>query len=57
MSQVILVAGATGNLGMRIVKALRTQRAEVRVVVRAGSKSEILKSLESLGAQICIVKT
>jgi hypothetical protein len=56
MSQVILVAGATGNLGMRIVKELRTRHAEVRVVVRAGSKPEILKSLESLGAQICVVK-
>ena len=56
MSQVILVAGATGNLGMRIVKALRTQHAEVRVVVRAGSKSENLKTLEALGAQICTVQ-
>lgn len=57
MGQVILVAGATGNLGIRIVKALRNQHAEVRVVVRAGSKPEILKTLESLGAQICTVQT
>lgn len=56
MSQVILVAGATGNLGMRIVKALRTQHAEVRVVVRTGSKPENLKTLEALGAQICTVQ-
>jgi len=56
MSQVILVAGATGNLGMRIVKALRTQLAEVRVIMRAGSKAEHLKLLESLGAQICTVQ-
>jgi nucleoside-diphosphate-sugar epimerase len=32
MSQAILVAGATGNFGMRIVKALGTQHAEARVL-------------------------
>ena len=43
MSQVILVAGATGNLGMRIVKSLRTQHAEVRVFVRTGVSAPLFR--------------
>lgn len=56
MAQVILVAGATGNLGMRIVRVLRSKAAEVRVIVRPGSNPEHMKALESLGAQICITQ-
>ena len=56
MAQVILVAGATGNLGMRIVRVLRSKAAEVRVIVRPGSNPESVKALESLGAQICVVQ-
>ncbi len=52
MKEIILVAGATGNLGQRIVKALVDKGAEVRVVVRANSATEKIKSLENLGVKI-----
>jgi len=52
MEKIILVAGATGNLGQRIVKALVNRGAEIRVVVRASSDKEKVKSLENLGAKI-----
>ncbi len=37
MKKVILVAGATGNLGLRIVKALLNKDAEIRVLIRSNS--------------------
>jgi hypothetical protein len=52
MKTTILVAGATGNLGERIVKALVTKDAEVRVLVRASSNREKVNALEKLGAKI-----
>lgn len=52
MKRIILVAGATGNLGQKIVKALLREDAEIRVVVRATSDVEKIKSLEILGAKI-----
>lgn len=52
MKKIIVVAGATGNLGVRIVKALSKSDAEIRVVVRANSASGKIKILESLGAKI-----
>ena len=50
--RIILVAGATGNLGLRIVKALVNKGAEIRVVVRQNSDIEKIKQLEALGAKI-----
>ncbi len=50
--KIILVAGATGNLGLRIVKALVNKGAEIRVVVRQNSDIEKIKQLEALGAKI-----
>ncbi len=50
MKKIILVAGATGNLGLRIVKALSGRDAEVRVLVRSDSNIEKIKILEQLGA-------
>jgi nucleoside-diphosphate-sugar epimerase len=52
MEKIILVAGATGNLGLRIVKALVNKDAEIRVVVRSNSAIEKIKELENLGAKI-----
>ncbi len=54
MSTVILVAGATGNLGMRIVKALlnANKAVEIRVVVRMDSDISKIKALKNLGATI-----
>ena len=36
MKKIILVEGATGNLGARIINALLDRGAEVRAVVRSG---------------------
>jgi nucleoside-diphosphate-sugar epimerase len=52
MSKVIVVAGATGNLGERIVIALLKKNAEVRVLVRPTSNAEKINSLQKLGAKI-----
>lgn len=52
MKKIILVAGATGNLGLRIIKSLVNQDAEIRAVVRPTSDPEEVKTLEKLGVQI-----
>lgn len=52
MKQTILVAGGTGNLGERIVRALLARNAEVRILARLSSDSKKLKQLETLGAII-----
>jgi nucleoside-diphosphate-sugar epimerase len=52
MNKVILVAGATGNLGERIVKALLQKGAEVRILVRTTSNAEKINDLQKLGAKV-----
>jgi nucleoside-diphosphate-sugar epimerase len=52
MKKVIVVAGATGDLGMRIVKALIRQGAEVRALIREESTSDKIDTLTSLGADV-----
>jgi nucleoside-diphosphate-sugar epimerase len=52
MEQIILVAGATGNLGGRIVRALIKRGAEVRAVVRQTSDPGKIKQLETLGVKV-----
>ncbi len=52
MKHIILVAGATGNLGERITKALLAQGAEVRAIVRKGTDLHKKKHLEQLGAKV-----
>lgn len=47
----IAVAGATGNLGTRIVKALLAQKAPVVALVRAGSSADKVAALRTLGAE------
>jgi nucleoside-diphosphate-sugar epimerase len=51
----ILVAGATGNLGGRIVRALRGQGACVRALVRHGTAQDKLERLQELGVDIAAV--
>lgn len=55
MKKIILVAGATGNLGERIINALLARGAEVRAVVRSGCDVEKLNKLEKLGVKIFTV--
>jgi hypothetical protein len=52
MNPTILVAGATGNLGERIVKALLVKEANIRILVRANSNTEKINALEKLGAKV-----
>ncbi len=52
MTKTILVAGATGNLGERIVRLLRQNGTEVRAVVRESSNPEKIKQLEALGVTV-----
>ncbi len=57
MEKVILVAGATGDLGARIVRALLAKGADVRAVVRMSSDSEKIAQLETLGVTVFRVNT
>ncbi|ARK10788.1 NmrA family NAD(P)-binding protein [Fibrella sp. ES10-3-2-2] len=52
MGNTILVAGATGDLGGRIIKALRAKGADVRAVVRASSDPANVKALEAQGVTV-----
>ena len=52
MTSTIVVAGATGNLGGRIVKALRHHEAEVWALVRPEADPDKLAALEAEGARI-----
>lgn len=52
MRKIILVAGATGNLGLRIVKALVREGAEIRVIVRSNTPADKLASLELPGISV-----
>ena len=55
MKPIILVAGGTGNLGRRIVKAAIARGAEVRAIVRNGSEPEKIEKLTELGAEVITV--
>jgi uncharacterized protein YbjT (DUF2867 family) len=52
---VIVVAGATGNLGGRILRALLKRGARVRALVRHGAAREQLQQLQQVGAEIASV--
>jgi hypothetical protein len=59
MKQVIIVAGATGNLGEKIVHALLSKSPEsviVRAIVRADTPPQKITKLESLGAVVIVLK-
>jgi len=51
----IVVAGATGKLGGRIVKALGERGTKIRALVRHGAAREKLQRLQELGATIVSV--
>lgn len=51
----IVVAGATGNLGERIVRALVARDTQVKALVRRGSEPEKIRKLEALGATVAEV--
>lgn len=53
--QIIVVAGATGNLGFRIVKALILKGTAVRGLVRAAADSSRVEKLKQMGASIIVV--
>jgi uncharacterized protein YbjT (DUF2867 family) len=50
--QLIVLAGATGNLGSRIARALRLRGASVRAIVRPGTSAERLSSLREQQVEI-----
>jgi hypothetical protein len=52
INHVIVVAGATGNLGGRIARKLLAAGAEVRVLVRSSSNQEKVQELKQLGAKV-----
>ncbi|MBL0020571.1 MAG: NmrA family NAD(P)-binding protein [Bacteroidetes bacterium] len=52
MSQKILLAGATGNLGGHIARALIARGAHVRVLVRPSSDPTKIAALQQLGMEI-----
>jgi uncharacterized protein YbjT (DUF2867 family) len=51
-TNIILLAGATGDLGGRIARALLERGAQVRALVRFGSASQGTEALKRLGAEI-----
>ena len=48
----IVLAGATGNLGERIAQNLAGQQVKVRVLIRPGSCLKKIKSLKHMGAEL-----
>lgn len=52
MKNVILVAGATGNLGKQICTELVEREAQVRAIVRAESDPAKTKALQEIGVKI-----
>jgi len=55
MENIILVAGATGNLGMRICRELIQKNVGVRALVREGSNQEQINKLEQMGVDVFTV--
>ncbi|MBC7904259.1 MAG: NmrA family NAD(P)-binding protein, partial [Gemmatimonadaceae bacterium] len=52
MKKRILVAGGTGDLGGRLVKALIKKEAEVVAIVRLNSEKEKVAKIKQLGAEV-----
>jgi uncharacterized protein YbjT (DUF2867 family) len=57
MDKTIVVAGATGNLGSKIVDALLAKGATVKAIVRLTTDKEKIKKLEEKGVIVCQVDT
>ncbi|MEY4540258.1 MAG: hypothetical protein RLZZ306_2015 [Bacteroidota bacterium] len=52
MRKIIVIAGATGDLGGRIVKSLLKKNVEVRALVRASTDVEKVEKLKQLGVKV-----
>lgn len=52
MEKLIVVAGATGNLGQKICRELIKRNVKVRAIVRAESNKEKVDVLEKMGVEI-----
>ena len=52
MKNIILVAGATGNLGGKIIDALLKKKATIYALVRFETKTEKIKILEAKGVKV-----
>jgi nucleoside-diphosphate-sugar epimerase len=57
MRKIIVVAGATGNLGGKITNALLAKGAEVRAIVRLETDPQKIKDLEEKGVKVFKVDT
>lgn len=57
MKKIIIIAGATGNLGSKIVKVLLGKDVEVRAIVRFETDLKKIKELEHLGVHVFQVDT
>lgn len=57
MSNIIAIAGATGNLGNKIVKALLAKSAEVRAIVRLQTEGSKINALEQMGVKVFQIDT
>jgi len=55
MNKLILVAGATGNLGQKICRELIKYNVAVRAVVRHGSDDKKIRALENMGVDVFTV--
>jgi hypothetical protein len=55
MAEKIVLAGATGDLGTRIARALSKRGADVVAVGRIGALADKVQALESLGVKVRIV--
>jgi nucleoside-diphosphate-sugar epimerase len=55
VKKIIVVAGATGNLGGQIVTNLVEQGADVRALVRPTSNAETVKNLQKQGATVITI--
>jgi nucleoside-diphosphate-sugar epimerase len=55
VKKIIVVAGATGNLGGQIVTNLVEQGAEVRALVRTTSNAETVKNLQKQGVTVMTI--
>lgn len=57
MRKIIVIAGATGNLGGKITNALLAEGAEVRAIVRLEADPQKIKDLEEKGVKVFKVDT
>jgi nucleoside-diphosphate-sugar epimerase len=55
VKKIIIVAGATGNLGGQIVTNLVEQGADVRALVRSTSNAETVKNLQKQGVNVVTI--